>query len=74
MTGFWTETSAEQTGSLLSRYAHAPWQRRGAQPCSDSAGKSPVVSRRRPLKRVADGTRERNRREGAADLTTRWAS
>jgi hypothetical protein len=31
--GFWTEPSAERTGSLLSRYAHAPWQRRrGAQP------------------------------------------
>ena len=38
MPGFWTESSAERTGSLLSRYAHAPWQRRrGAQPCSDSA-------------------------------------
>lgn len=33
VTGFWTETSAQRTPSLVSRYAHAPWQRRrGAQP------------------------------------------
>ncbi|GAA3835331.1 hypothetical protein GCM10023083_79360 [Streptomyces phyllanthi] len=33
MTGFWTETSAQRTGSLLSLHAYAPWQRRrGAQP------------------------------------------